>query len=82
MLSDREIELSIDLVPSVGPISKASYQMSPTKLKKLKEQLQELLVKDFIKPNVFLWDAPILFVKKDESLRLCINHRELNKLTV
>ena len=42
---DREIEFSIDLLPRTSPISKAPYRMAPTKVKELKEQLQELLVK-------------------------------------
>ena len=48
---DREIEFSIDLIPETSPISKAPYQMAPTELKELKEQLQELLDKGFIKPS-------------------------------
>jgi hypothetical protein len=50
---------------------------------KLKEQLQELLDKGFIRPSISPWGAPVLFVKKkDESMRLCIDYRELNKVTV
>ena len=45
---DREVEFTIDLVPSIGPISKAPYRMAPTELKELKEQLQDLLDKGFI----------------------------------
>ena len=48
---DREIEFSIDLLPGTSPISKAPYRMAPTELKELKEQLQELLDKGFIRPN-------------------------------
>ena len=45
--------------------------------------MQELLDKGFIRPSTFPWCAPILFVKKkDSTLRLCINYRELNKVTV
>ncbi|KAL3749910.1 hypothetical protein ACJRO7_010955 [Eucalyptus globulus] len=80
---DREIEFCIELMPGTTPISKAPYQMAPTELKELKTQLQELLDKGFIRPSVSPWGAPVLFVKKkDGSMRLCIDYRELNKVTV
>ncbi|RVW22924.1 Retrovirus-related Pol polyprotein from transposon 17.6 [Vitis vinifera] len=66
-----------------GPMSKAPYRMAPVELKELKVQLQELLDKGFIRPSVSPWGAPVLFVKKkDGSMRLCIDYRELNKVTV
>eukprot|EP00261_Vitis_vinifera_P040692 XP_019081935.1 PREDICTED: uncharacterized protein LOC109124301 [Vitis vinifera] len=79
----REVEFTIDLVPGTGPMSKAPYRMAPVELKELKVQLQELLDKGFIRPSVSPWGAPVLFVKKnDGSMRLCIDYRELNKMTV
>uniref|UniRef100_A0A2N9HJN9 Retrotransposon gag domain-containing protein n=1 Tax=Fagus sylvatica TaxID=28930 RepID=A0A2N9HJN9_FAGSY len=80
---DREIEFSVDLLPGSGPISKASYRMAPAELKELKEQLQELVDKGFIRASVSPWGAPVLFVKKkDGSMRLCIDYREINRVTV
>ncbi|RVW67114.1 Retrovirus-related Pol polyprotein from transposon 17.6 [Vitis vinifera] len=71
------------LVPGTGPMSKAPYRIAPVELKELKVQLQELLDKGFIRPSVSPWGAPVLFVKKkDGSRRLCIDYRELNKVTV
>ena len=79
----REVEFTIDLAPGTAPISKAPYRMAPMELKELKIQLQELLDKGFIRPSVSPWGAPVLFVKKkDGSMRLCIDYRELNKVTV
>jgi hypothetical protein len=80
---DREIEFTTDLVPRTQPINKAPYRMAPTELRELKEQLQELLDQGFIRPNVSPWGASILFVKKkDGSMRMCIDYRELNQVTI
>ncbi|KAA0032717.1 hypothetical protein E6C27_scaffold853G00560 [Cucumis melo var. makuwa] len=79
----REIDCAIELEPDIASISRASYKMTPAELKELKVQLQELLDKGFIRPSVSPWGAPMLFVKKkDGSMRLCIDYRELNKVTV
>ncbi|RVW75655.1 Transposon Ty3-I Gag-Pol polyprotein [Vitis vinifera] len=80
---ERKVEFTIDLAPGTTPISKAPYRMAPMELKEFKIQLQELLDKGFIRPSVSPWGALILFVKKkDGSMRLCIDYRELNKVTV
>ena len=80
---DREIEFAIDLIPGTAPISKAPYRMAPTELKELKIQLQELLDKGFVRRSFSPWGAPVLFVKeKDGTMRLCIDYRELNKVTI
>nr|GFB86367.1 putative reverse transcriptase domain-containing protein [Tanacetum cinerariifolium] len=65
------------------PISKAPYRMEPIELKELKEQLQEMLENGFIRPSVPPWGAPVLFdKKKDGSMRLCIDYRELNRIMI
>ena len=79
----REIEFSIEVLPGTMPTSRAPYRMAPVELAELKVQLQELLDKGFIRPSNSPWGAPILFVKKkDGTFRLCIDYRQLNKVTV
>ena len=80
---EREVDLSIEIVPGTTSISRALYRMAPSELKELKLQLQELLDKGFIRPNVSPWGAPILFVKKkDGTLRMYIDYRQINKVLV
>ncbi|XP_071906060.1 uncharacterized protein [Coffea arabica] len=80
---EREVEFKIDLVPGTAPISKTPYRMAPAELKELKIQLQDLLEKGFVKESDSPWGAPLLFVKKkDGSLRLCIDYRGLNEVTI
>ncbi|XP_042437083.1 uncharacterized protein LOC122023051 [Zingiber officinale] len=80
---NKQVEFTIELVSGTAPVSKIPYRMAPKELEELKVQLQELLDKGFIRPSVFPWGAPVLFVrKKDGSLRLCIDYRQLNAMTV
>ena len=80
---DREVEFTIDLIPGTEPISIPPYRMAPAELRELKAQLEELLSKGFIQPSISPWGAPVLFVKKkDGSLRLCIDYRQLNRVTI
>ena len=80
---EREVDLSIEVVQGTTPISRTPYRMAPTELKELKTQLQEILDKGFIRPSVSPWGAPVLFVKKkDGTLRMCIDYRQINKVTV
>ncbi|GJZ70271.1 putative reverse transcriptase domain-containing protein [Tanacetum coccineum] len=79
----RQVEFQIDLVPGVAPVARAPYRLAPSEMKELSKQLKELSDKGFIRPSSSSWGALILFVKKkDGSFRMCIDYRELNKLTV
>jgi hypothetical protein len=81
--SRREIDFYIDLIPGSSPVSKSPYKMSIMELTELKMQIQELLDKGYIRPSVSPWGAPVLFVKKkDETFHLCIDYRQLNKMTI
>ena len=80
---EREVDLSIEIVPRIVPMSRAPYIMAPTELKELKSQLQELLDKGFIRPKVSPLGAPVLFVKKkDGTIRMCIDYQQINKVIV
>jgi len=80
---EREVEFSIDLVPGMKPVSMAPCRMSASELAELKKQLEDLLDKKFVRPSVSSWGASMLLVKKkDGSMRLCIDYRQLNKVTI
>ena len=77
------VDFAIEFEPKTRPISKAPYCVAPAKLKELKAQLQDLVDKGFIYPSISPWSAPVLFVKKkDGSMRLYINYKELDKRTI
>ncbi|GJR55969.1 putative reverse transcriptase domain-containing protein [Tanacetum coccineum] len=79
----RQVKFQIDLVPGTALVARTPYRLAPTKLQELSTQLQELSDRGFIRPSSSPWGAPILFVKKkDGSFQMCIDYRELNKLTV
>nr|GEZ89749.1 hypothetical protein [Tanacetum cinerariifolium] len=79
----RPVEFQIDLVPGAAPVARAPYRLAPSEMKELAKQLKELSEKGFIRPSSSPWGAPVLFVKKkDGSFHMCIDYRELNKLTV
>nr|GFA94402.1 putative reverse transcriptase domain-containing protein [Tanacetum cinerariifolium] len=79
----RQVEFKIELIPGAAPVTCAPYRLAPSELKELSDQLKELSKKGFIRPSSSPWGAPVLFVKKkDESFRMCIDYRKLNKLTV
>nr|GEX93452.1 putative reverse transcriptase domain-containing protein [Tanacetum cinerariifolium] len=79
----RQVEFQIDLITGTTPIARAPYRLAPSEMQELSNQLQELADRGFIRPSTSPWGAPVLFVKKkDGSFRMCIDYRELNKLTV
>ncbi|KAI3774094.1 hypothetical protein L1987_48637 [Smallanthus sonchifolius] len=79
----RQVEFQIDLAPRAAPIARAPYKLAPSELQELSTQLQDLLDKGFIRPSSSPWGAPVLFVKKkDGTFRMCIDYRELNKVTI
>ncbi|KAJ0867732.1 putative nucleotidyltransferase, Ribonuclease H [Helianthus annuus] len=80
---EGEVEFGMELIPGAKPVARAPYRFAPSELQELMSQIQELLDKGFIRSSVSPWGAPVLFVKKkDVSMRMCIDYRELNKLTV
>nr|CAD1840974.1 unnamed protein product [Ananas comosus var. bracteatus] len=79
----REVDHAIELEPEAKPPAKAPYRMAPPELEELQRQLKDLLDAGFIKPSKAPYGAPVLFQRKsDGSLRLCIDYRALNKVTV
>nr|GFC54908.1 putative reverse transcriptase domain-containing protein [Tanacetum cinerariifolium] len=79
----REIKFRIDLIHGAMPVAKSPYRLAPTEMQELANQLKELQEKGFIRPSSSPWGAPVLFVKKkDGSFRMCVDYRELNKLTI
>ncbi|KAJ9544983.1 LOW QUALITY PROTEIN: hypothetical protein OSB04_024690 [Centaurea solstitialis] len=80
---NRQVEFHINLAPGAAPIAKTPYRLAPAEMKEMRNQLKELLDKGFIQPSTSPWGAPVLFVKKkDGSFRMCIDYRELNKVTI
>ncbi|XP_013639197.1 PREDICTED: uncharacterized protein LOC106344344 [Brassica oleracea var. oleracea] len=79
----RSNPFTINLEPGAKPIAKAPYRMAPAELAELKNQLEDLMEKGFIRPSSSPWGAPVLFVKKkDGSMRLCIYYRGINNITI
>ena len=80
---EREIDFGFDVLQDTYSISIPPYRMALAEFNELKEQLKDLPDKDFIKPSISPWGAPVLFVKKKYGyLRMCIEYRQLNKVTV
>ena len=87
MPPDRDIEFLIELLPGTGPISKRPYRMPANDLeeikKQIKKQIKELLEKGYIQRSSSPWGALVLLVeKKDGSLRMVVDYRALNEVTI
>src|SRR5579859_6933012 len=83
MPPDRAVEFKIELQPGTAPIFRRPYRMPPNELAELKTQLARMLEKGFIRPSSSSWGCPALFVKKkDQGLRLCVDYRPLNAVTI
>jgi hypothetical protein len=79
----RDMEFVIELKPDTAPISRRLYHMPPNELAELKIQLQDLLEKRFIRPSSSPWGCPTIFVKKkDQTLRMCVDYKPLNEVTI
>ena len=83
MPPDRELEFAIDIVPGIAPLYKKYYRMPSSELVELKKQLDEMLHKGYIRPSSSPWGSPAIFVdKKDGGLRMCVDYRQLNNVTI
>ena len=79
---DRDVEFTIELEPSTAPISWCPYRMAHKELAEIKKQLDELLEKGFIRPSSSPWGCSAIFVKKDDNLRMCVDYRPFNAVTI
>nr|GFB34643.1 putative reverse transcriptase domain-containing protein [Tanacetum cinerariifolium] len=84
---EKVVHIPIDgetlIIRGAAPVARVPYRLAPSEIQELSDQLQELIDRGFIRPSTSPWGAPVVFVKKkDRSFRMCIDYRELNKLTV
>ncbi|GKE34583.1 putative reverse transcriptase domain-containing protein [Tanacetum coccineum] len=87
LCDEKVIHIAINgetlIIQGAVPVARAPYRLAPSEMQELSDQLQELADRGFIRPCTSPWEAHVLFVKKkDGSFRMCIDYRELNKLTV
>ncbi|GKF66065.1 putative reverse transcriptase domain-containing protein, partial [Tanacetum coccineum] len=84
---EKAVHIPIDgetlIIQGAAPVARAPYRLAPSEMQELSNQLEELAGRGFIRPSTSPWGAPVLLVKKkDRSFRMCIDYRELNKLTI
>lgn len=83
LLPERELEFIIDSVPDTRPVPMIPYRMSPVELSELNSQLEDLIDKKFVRPSVSPWgDPPFLVKKKEGNMRLCVDYRQMDKVTI
>ncbi|WVZ58433.1 hypothetical protein U9M48_008709 [Paspalum notatum var. saurae] len=83
MPPDREVEFLIELLPGTAPIAKRQYRVAPKEQELIKENIDELLGKGFIRPSSSPWAFLVLFVdKKDGTPKMCVDYRALNDVTI
>ncbi|XP_022864502.1 uncharacterized protein LOC111384459 [Olea europaea var. sylvestris] len=79
----REVDHRIELELGAKPPAMAPYRMAPPELEELRKQLTELVETGRIRPSKAPYGTPVLFQKKpDGTLRMCVDYRALNKVTV
>ena len=82
-LERSEVDHAIDLIQDARPVCKPPYRLGQAQHLEVEKQLQDYVDKGFIKPSNSPWASPILLVKKkDGSMRLCVDYRALNNLTI
>src|SRR6202163_2243704 len=80
---ERDVDHRIELIPGSEPPVRSPYRMSIAEQDEIKKQLAELIDKGHIRVSKSQYRSPVLFVKKkDVSMRLCIDYRALNKITI
>ena len=83
MPPERDIEFIIELTPGTSPIAQKPYRMNTEELAELKKQLADMLSKGLIRPSASPWGSPVIFVdKEDGTIRLCVDYRKLNDVTI
>ncbi|GJR05142.1 putative reverse transcriptase domain-containing protein [Tanacetum coccineum] len=82
-LADGKVVSTNTILRAASPVVKSPYRLALSEMLEFVDQLKELQEKGFIRPSHSPWGAPVLFVKnKDGAMRMCIDYRELNKLTI